>query len=204
VACGRHALAVNKGKAGFWIAFVARNIIKHPLKRRRRSLRLSDYDYSQPGGYFLTMVTRGREPLFGDIHDGEMHLHEAGRIVWDVWNALPVRYPQVTLGRAVVMPDHFHGIVIIHEQPIGVAVIHELPLPQPRRRMTLPLVVGYFKMNTAKRINDILGSKGMPVWQRNYYEHIIRTDEEHNKIDSYIEANVAHWNRDDENPIKSM
>ncbi len=177
-----------------------------PQKHHRRSIRLPDYDYSQPGVYFITIVTRGRECLFGEIKDGEMRLNDAGRIVWSVWNSLPARYPQITLGAAVVMPNHFHGNVIINET-IGaiVGAIHESPLQSPvqRRRMTLPLVVGYFKMNTAKRIHEILGSQGIPVWQRNYYEHILRDDEEYNRIHLYIEANVDNWATDEENPAKS-
>jgi len=183
--------------------------------RRRRSIRLPDYDYSQPGAYFITIVTWRRESLFGEIIDGEMRLNDAGRIVWDVWQSLPARYPQIGLGAAVVMPNHFHGIVIITETPVG--VIHELPLRElplrelplrvtdqkERRRMTLPLVVGYFKMNTAKRINKALSSEGIPVWQRNYYEHIIRNDEEHDRIHLYIESNIDNWAMDDENPVKS-
>ena len=172
----------------------------------RRTIRLPNYDYSQPGAYFITIVTRGRDYLFGEIRDGAIHLHDAGQIVWDVWQSLPARYPQISLGMAVVMPNHFHGIVIINENPVG--AIHESPLRESplrgntgaeRRRMTLPLVVGYFKMNTAKRINKILGSAGIPVWQRNYYEHIIRDNEEHNRIHLYIEANIDNWATDDEN-----
>ena len=136
-------------------------------------------------------------------------VNEAGRIVWDVWSSLPARYPQIELGTARVMPNHFHGILGIHQTPIGVipvGVIHESPLwgntGGERRRMLLPLVVGYFKMNTAKRINEILGSQGIHVWQRNYYEHIIRDDEEHNRIDLYIEANIDNWAVDNEHPVK--
>ena len=66
--------------------------------------------------------------------------------------------------------------------------------------MTLPLVVGYFKMNSAKRINLLLGSPRLSVWQRDYYEHIIRNDDEHNRIHLYIEANVDNWQIDAENP----
>jgi len=173
----------------------------------RRSIRLPDRDYSQPGAYFVTMVTHGRECLFGDVHHGELRLTDAGEIVWEVWNALPARYPQISLGAAVVMPNHFHGIIIINVMP-AVGAIHELPLRQApsqratRRRMTIPLVVGYFKMNSAKRINEILDSRGMPVWQRNYYEHIIRDQAEHNRIHLYIEANPVNWVMDDENPEK--
>lgn len=173
-------------------------------KHHRRSIRIPDYDYSQPGAYFITIVTRGRECLFGEIVNSEMRLSDAGQVVWDVWNSLPAQYPQITTGTAVVMPNHFHGIVIINATPVG--AIHELPLrvtnQKERRRMTIPLVVGYFKMNTAKRVNKILDSEGVPVWQRNYYEHIIRDGEEHNRIHLYIEANIDNWAMDDENPVK--
>jgi putative transposase len=190
-----------------------RSTMKFDLqKHHRRSIRLPDYDYSQPGVYFITLVTRGRECLFGEIKDGEMHINEAGQIVWNVWGSLPVRYPQIGLGAASVMPNHFHGNIIIHETAT-VGAIHELPLPSPstrvtdqmeRRRMTIPLVVGYFKMNTAKQINKILDSEGVPVWQRNYYEHIIRSEEEYSRIQQYIETNVQNWVDDEENPLKSI
>ena len=175
-------------------------------KHHRRSIRVPDYNYSQPGAYFITIVTWRRECLFGEIKDGEMKLNKAGQIVWNVWNSLPARYPQIGLGAAVVMPNHFHGIIEIHN-PVGVIpvrAIHELPLREQRltrRRMTIPLAVGYFKMNSAKRVNKILNSEGIPVWQRNYYEHIIRDDEDHNRIHLYIESNVDNWVKDEENPV---
>ena len=177
-----------------------------PQRHHRRSIRLPDYDYSQPGAYFITLVTQGRERLFGEIHDSEIHLNEAGQIVWEIWNSLPVRYPQVSAGTAIVMPDHFHGIVIINESSVPVGAVHELPRRGitdqiERRRMTLPLVVGYLKMNTAKRINLRHGMEGVPVWQRNYYERVIRDDEEHRRIHSYIQSNVENWSRDKGNPV---
>ena len=187
-----------------------------PQKHHRHSIRLPEYDYSHPGGYFFTTITHERVCLFGEIKEGEMCLNEAGNVVWDIWNSIPERYPQVSIFTAIVMPNHFHAIVLINEIN-NVGVIHdaklvseqgewdELPLQdhrKERRRMTLPLLVGYFKMNTAKRINQLLGLPGKPVWQKNYYEHIIRNDEELNRIHLYIEANVANWALDDENPLK--
>ena len=101
------------------------------------------------------------------------------------------------------MPNHFHGILWINE---SVGAIHELPLPteerrSTRRKMLLPLVIGNFKMNSAKRINQILGSQGVPVWQRNYFEHIIRDEAEFSRIRQYICANPLQWEIDQENPI---
>jgi REP element-mobilizing transposase RayT len=178
--------------------------VKHNRIHHRRSIRIPDYDYSQPGAYFITMITHGRDRLFGEVRDGKMQLTEAGQIVWEIWNSLPGRYPQIGVGTACVMPDHFHGIVNI--LPSSVRAFYEMPLlktgitQMERRRMTLPLVVGYFKMNTAKRINLLRGLEGVPVWQRNYYEHVIRSDEDYGRIRSYIESNIENWEEDEENP----
>ncbi len=83
----------------------------------RHSLRLKDYDYTQPGPYFVTMVTHGRECLFGKVLSGEMQLNESGQIVTDAWQWLGGQYPYLELGAAVVMPNHFHGIILIGDPP---------------------------------------------------------------------------------------
>jgi putative transposase len=178
-----------------------------PAIHHRRTLRLPEYNYSQPRAYFTTIVTHDREYLFGEITNGEMHLSSAGQIVWNVWSSLPDRYPQIKLGCAVVMPNHFHGIIIINDSDI-VGAIHESPLqtsPLPqspktnRRRMTLPLVIGYLKMNSAKHINVLHESTGTPVWQRNYFEHIIGSEIEYENIENYIGTNPENWITDDDN-----
>ncbi len=184
------------------------NVIVQPSQRRRKTLRLPGYDYSQEGGYFVTIVTHGRYLLFGDTS-----LKECASKTWE---ELPMRFLQVALDTFVVMPNHFHGIVIIKggtaEDGISVRAIHELPLLQPhkvsplptraeRRRMLLPKIIGYFKMNSAKRINHLRNTSGTPVWQRNYYEHIIRSEGELARIREYIQNNPMHWELDKENPI---
>ena len=182
--------------------------IEKPLGRR--SIRLPEYDYSQPGEYYITIVTKDREPLFGEIVDGEMRLNAMGEVVWEVWKTLPVRFPRIELGTSVVMPDHFH--CIIHIMDVGaipevgairVGAIHESPLRETqqetmvsRRRMLIPMVVGYFKMNTSKRINEMRDTPGFPVWQRNYHDRIIRTDEEYRGIEWYIANNPANGEED--------
>lgn len=87
--------------------------------RQRCSIRLPDYDYCQPGAYFITICSYQREALFGNIAVDEMRLNEAGQIVWEVWNSLPARYAGITLDAAVVMPNHFHGIIIITDGAYG-------------------------------------------------------------------------------------
>jgi putative transposase len=186
---------------------------KNPLYHRR-SIRLKGYDYSEAGDYFITLLSFKRKPLFGNVVDGEMKLSPEGCIVSNTWNNLQTRFPQIELEYSVVMPNHFHAILTINDNEdagIDVRAIHELPLRQPppinfekdntnmmRRRMLLPMVIGYFKMNTAKMINQILSSPGQPVWHRNYYEHIINSDEEYENIAAYIEFNPMNWGSKDE------
>jgi len=169
----------------------------------RRSIRLPGYDYSQPGAYFITFVTYQREPLFGEIKDSEMRVSDYGKIVWEVWHSLPVRYAQISLDSAILIPNHFHAILIINDPISFGGAIHELPQhesdPLSRRWMLLPLVIGYLKMNTAKQINFQRGTIGVPVWQRNYYEHIIKSEKEYLIIQTYIENNPANWLTDNEN-----
>jgi len=213
----------NKGEgcgADRWDAHVKSDV----AKRLRRSIRLQGYDYAQVGAYFVTICANNRECLFGNVVDGEMRLSEYGVVVGDTWNDLPNHYANIALDEFVVMPNHVHGIIIIsvgaiHESPpqsatdvgaISVGAIHELPLQRPptvrqpmdvaqRRRMTLPKIVGRFKMNTAKRINEMRRTSGVRRWQRNYYEHIIRNDESMHRIREYIANNPLQWEFDREN-----
>ena len=187
----------------------------------RRTIRLPEYDYSSPGAYFVTLVTYQRESLFGEVVEGKVRLTAAGEAVLEIWKSLPNRYPQIELDESVIMPNHFHGILwinksvgAIHELPLPVdelpLPVDELPLPlldknrSSRRRMLLPLVIGYFKMNSSKWISQILGSQGAPVWQRNYYEHIIRNEGELSRIRHYIRLNPIQWKIDQENPIHNQ
>ena len=178
----------------------------NPNTHHRQSIRLPGFDYATPGAYFVTIVTQNRECLFGDVVDGVMCLNELGRTIDDTWNAVPTRFPNVTTDAWVIMPNHVHGVVVVTERlhgPSGVGVIHELPLPVTppvRRRMAIPLVVGYLKMNASKQINIIRNNPGTPVWQRNYYEHVIRTDDELNRIRQYIVDNPKNWETDPERP----
>jgi REP element-mobilizing transposase RayT len=202
----------------------------NPDIHHRRSIRLQGYDYSQNGAYFVTLCTQNRECLFGEIVNGEMILNEYGKIVEQCWNDLPNHYDNIELDSYVIMPNHFHGIIIItdtvnnvdnvdnvgaihelplHELPLHESPIHELPLhktpiqsPQQRRKMLLPKIIGRFKMNSAKQINQIRNSSGVPVWQRNYYEHIIRNEKSLEDIRNYIINNPLEWYYDDYNPKK--
>jgi REP element-mobilizing transposase RayT len=105
-----------------------------PEKHHRRSTRLGGYDYAQPGAYFVTVCTRGRACLFGHVLNGEMHLNEAGEIVASVWHGLPERFPGMEPDAFVVMPNHVHGVIVIHEQCRG--TLQRAPTPGIRTTRT--------------------------------------------------------------------
>jgi REP element-mobilizing transposase RayT len=135
--------------------------------RGRRSLRLPDYDYSQAGIYFITICTHKKRILLAHIIEDRIRLTTAGHIVQSIWESLHKRFPTIQTDSFVVMPNHIHGIIIIIEDNVG--AIHELPLHQSRnqrRKMLLPKVIGYLKMNSSKQINLICEPQGKRVWQR--------------------------------------
>jgi putative transposase len=90
-----------------------------PRKHHRRSMRLKEHDYAQPGAYFVTIVTFRRECLFGEIVDGEMQLNDFGKIADECWRLIPEHFPNVELGGHVVMPNHMHGIIVVNDEKSG-------------------------------------------------------------------------------------
>ncbi len=182
-----------------------------PFKHHRRSIHLRGYDYTQAGAYFVTIVTRNRECLFGAIVDGEMRLNEAGQKVAECWDALPAHFPNVELDAFVVMPNHVHGIVVIADDADAVGAqdvraTHASPLREPERprgpaRKSIGAIIGSFKSAATKRINASRDTAGAPLWHRNYYEHIIRNEKSLSAIRDYIAGNPANWAGDEENPV---
>jgi REP element-mobilizing transposase RayT len=201
----------------------------HPERHHRRSIRLKGYDYRQAGAYFVTVCTQDRSFLFGEMVHGEMRLNDAGKMVYDVWNDLPAFYPGVQTDAFIVMPNHIHGIIILvgadprvcpGQPSVGVGP-RAYPDSGPRAypgqpqemgqpqgvapTMGLPDVVHRFKTMTTKRYADGVKRLGWEpfrgrLWQRNYYEHIIRNEESLNRIREYILTNPMRWALDRENP----
>jgi REP element-mobilizing transposase RayT len=198
-----------------------------PSKHHRRSVRLRGYDYSSPGAYFVTICAARKRSVFGKIENGVMRLHPYGRIVAECWCALAEHFPQIALDEFVVMPNHFHGIIIITSAAgdadniaaAGRGTPEACPYTCPNERPhvcdhdnfngakfggsqagSLGVMVGQMKMHATKRINAQRAQRHLApveVWQRSFHDHIIRSENELNDTRRYIAENPLHWMNDE-------
>jgi REP element-mobilizing transposase RayT len=192
----------------------------------RRSLRLKGYDYSQEGAYFVTICAHSKACLFGDVIGSEMKVNELGRKVQAVWDDLPVHYPHVATDAFEVMPNHVHGVIVIRAggcEAAGYPPAHAVGFnpdhaerraglkpdhaerraglkPAPTVQHGLSEIIRGFKTFSARRINEFRETSGATVWQRNYYDHIIRNDADYNRIAEYIANNPQRWAEDSLHP----
>jgi putative transposase len=219
-----------------------------PLKHHRHSIRLKGYDYGRAGAYFVTTVNQGRLCVYGEIVNGEMFLNAAGQMIEKWWLELNHKFPTIETDAYVVIPNHFHGIIIITDDAGETAVGADLvgadlrvrpaegegghigpPLPKPplpdapqsaaiaadadetgvgadlRVRPDLRTIMQWFKtMTTNEHIRGVK-TLGWPpfdrkLWQRDYYERILRNADELDHTRQYIADNPLRWDQDDENP----
>lgn len=186
----------------------------NPEIHHRRSIRLKGYDYTQPGAYFVTFCAHQRMHLFGEVENGEMHLNDRGKIARDEWLKTAELRPYVKLyeDEFVIMPNHGHGIIWIEDETVGVA-----PLVGARRRRaptdntdkiekfgkpvkgSIPTIVRAYKSAVTYAVNKLENQRGAVLWQKNYYEHIIRNERELNNIARYIRNNPRNWQLDRDN-----
>ncbi|MBD6620225.1 transposase [Komarekiella sp. 'clone 1'] len=172
-----------------------------PRKHRRRSIRLKGYDYTQPGAYFITLCTHGRQCLFGNVVKGKMQLNYLGHIAFNCWEAIPDHFPHIELDTFVVMPNHLHGILVITDTSVGAWHCHAHTREQFGKpvRGSIPTVIGSYKSAVSKSINVIWHTKGQSIWQRNFYEHISRDQKSLDHIRQYILDNPQRWADDPDN-----
>ena len=171
------------------------------MRRQRRSIRLRSYDYTRAGAYFVTLCTKDRECIFGEAIDGQVRLTDMGRVADECWSWILQHFKSVLTDAYVVMPNHLHGVLVVEYRDVWAQ--HAAPLPKPTgvNPGSLAAVVRSFKSAAAKRINEIRDTPGAPVWQRNYFEHIIRDELSMERIRQYIIENPMRWPLDRENPI---
>jgi putative transposase len=163
--------------------------------QRRRTIRLPTWDYSGDGVYFVTICTTQQLPLFGDIVNSVMRLNGFGTIVTDSWRWLASQYPYVTLDEWCLMPSHLHGILILTGRGGSrtAPTVTETPPRKPLGRL-----IGAFKTVSTKHINQLRRTPGAVVWQRNFWERVIRDCTEMDEIRSYIRNNVTNWAVDED------
>jgi len=191
-----------------------------PKKHHRRSIRLRGHDYAGGGGYFITICAQDKKCLFGYVVEGEMILNEAGQTIQRVWEDLPHRFPTVVLDVFQLMPNHFHGILVIPgaglEQALALATGAPIIQPGPKvtgtagqgtagqgtasRTPTMGGVVGAFKSIATIEDNRFQACVGRRLLQENFYEHIIRSVDSLEKIRAYIRQKPVRWFEDPENP----
>jgi putative transposase len=181
-----------------------------PDIHRRRSIRLKGYDYSQAGLFFITISMKNRLCLFGEIVDdgrGTMHraLNKYGRIAEKEWTKTSEIRPNIRLDEFVIMPNHMHGIIEINEIADGrdtmhcKGTMHRAPTVEQFGKPTsntIPTIIRGYKSSVTKQINILRNQPGVPVWQRNYYEHIIRNEKSYYQISEYIQTNPLKWQDD--------
>ena len=170
-------------------------------KHQRRSIRLKDYDYSQAGAYFITICTHNKECIFGKVVNGEMVLNKCGKVVQEELDRSAKIRREIELDTFVVMPNHIHGIVVIVESNVGAT--GRSPLPKEPTPKSVGAMMAGFKSAVTRQINELRDTPYAPVWQRNYYEHVIRNEKDLNEIREYIVNNPLKWDLDNENPNNS-
>jgi len=188
------------------------------MKPSRNSLRLKNYNYSQSGLYFVTICINQRKELLSEIVDDKVILNDAGKMVEDSYFSLQVRFPNISCDSYVIMPNHIHFIFKIKEcddnvgvvpcanpssrQPQGIAATNK---PRDQNSASLSEVVAALKsISTVQYIRGVTDNGWQKfdkrLWQRNYYEHVIRSEESYIKIAEYIENNPINWAIDELNP----
>ena len=172
----------------------------------RRSVRLQWFDYTSVGAYFLTLVAFKRICHFGEMEGDEVRLNPVGELAAGVWRELPTWFPRLKLDSFIVMPNHMHGILVLE----GLARAKHppqadaSPLPGSRSKGTdagsVSAIVQTLKALSTRRVHRLPGRAGLRLWQRGFYDHVVRDEEELNRIRTYIEQNPLRWALDRENP----
>jgi putative transposase len=160
----------------------------------RRSIRLRDFDYRSTAAYFVTIVSHGRNAIFGHVGDGTVALTPLGRTIAGCWQAIPAHFPHASLDEVILMPNHLHGIVLLAGVDGGAATGARMASG------SLGAVVRSFKAASTRQAKVVNLSLGGPLWQRGYYERVIRNDRELDALRAYVRENPLKWGQDAENP----
>ena len=196
--------------------------MKYRNTYRVESTRIPEYNYSQPGGYFITVCTKEREYYFGEIFNANMRLSKAGEIVKQCLLDLPFHYPNVQIDEFVIMPNHIHAILIITDVETGLRPVSKTTInpakiisdcniksletglrPVSTKTHGIPEFVRALKSFSTRKINIARNSRTPEIWQSRYYEHVIRSEKEMKRIRESIFFNPINWDNDEDNIHKN-
>jgi REP element-mobilizing transposase RayT len=176
----------------------------HLDKPYRQSIRLRGFDYAGHGAYYVTICTHEKKCIFGKVSNGEVSLSGIGAVVQEEWLETFAKRSHIEMDEFVVMPNHFHGIVwIIFTGDEKTGSARRAPTAESYGAPvsgSVPTIVRAFKSAVTRRVNLLRDTSSGPVWQRNYYEHVICNEEDLNRIRRYIIDNPGNWDIDEENP----
>ena len=165
---------------------------------KRHSIRLPGFDYRQAGAYFVTICVNGRICVLGEVVNGETRLSALGDIANAGWRWLPTVFNTVEVPVYCVMPNHVHAIITIQERPKGNAPQGRGGLQTAPTKKPLGRIIGAYKTHSTSLVNKMNNTPGARLWQRNYYERIIRNETEYEAVCDYIQANPMNWENDKE------
>lgn len=189
-------------------------MVYNPEIHHRRSIRLKEFDYSNAGAYYITLCSFERNNIFGTIENGQILLNECGEIIKTEWLKTPEMRSEIELDEYVIMPNHFHGIIWIDRRGTMHRALTERALSEYEENTgtkhraptveqfgkptsnTIPTIIRGFKSSVTKQFNILRNNPGIPVWQHNYYEHVIRDDRDLLNIRQYIRNNHRNWDED--------
>ena len=171
------------------------------MEHHRRSIRFPGFDYSSQGAYFITLCTHHHQCIFGQVEQDRVRLNATGQIVESCWNDISKHFAHARLDYSAIMPNHIHGIILL------VGAQHAVPFPDGHASQfgklqadSIAAIIRAFKAASTRAVNLLQGTPGAPFWQRNYFERIIRDEDEIFRIREYIHYNPRRWALDHENP----
>ena len=170
----------------------------------RKPSRLQNYEYSQTGYYLVTTCTQDRVNYFGEIEKTQMRLNDLGQIAMDCWHAIPEHFHNTALDKFIVMPNHIHGIIVIKDNDFlrnnadGVGNNDRCSSRSARNMELLPKIISQYKSSVTRAVRKRKNSHAFG-WQKSFYDHIIRNDEDLYRIRTYIQNNPLNWVLDQDN-----
>jgi len=167
----------------------------------RKSIRLQQYDYTNQGAYYVTICTWNRECILGNVIESSMQLNSFGNLVIQCWQDLPNHYQNIELDEFVIMPNHMHGVIWINGDISWAGLKPGGLQTRPYIQHGLPEIMRALKTFSSRQINQLRQTPGKPVWQRTYFDRVIRNETELYKIREYIRNNPIQWELDENNPV---